>query len=43
VDVVDEIPKTETLRFKKNELKQQGVTDRTWDREEEMPDLKLRK
>jgi carnitine-CoA ligase len=41
VDVVEEIPKTETLRFTKNELKKQGVTDRTWDREKEMPELKL--
>ncbi|MCP4749908.1 MAG: ATP-dependent acyl-CoA ligase, partial [Proteobacteria bacterium] len=43
VDVVDEIPKTETLRFKKNELKKRGVTERTWDREKEMPELKLKK
>ena len=43
VDIVEEIPKTETLRFKKNELKQQGVTKRTWDREKEMPNLKLTK
>ena len=43
VDVVEDIPKTETLRFKKNELKKQGVTERTWDRENEMPDLKLTK
>ncbi len=43
VDVVEEIPKTETLRFKKNELKDRGVTDRTWDREKEMPELKLTK
>ena len=42
VDVVDEIPKTETLRFKKNELKKQGVTQGTWDREKEMPNLKLK-
>jgi carnitine-CoA ligase len=41
VDVVEEIPKTETLRFTKNELKKLGVTQRTWDREKEMPDLKL--
>ena len=41
IDVVDEIPKTETLRFTKNELKKQGVTKRTWDREKEMPELKL--
>ncbi len=43
VDLVDKIPKTETLRFKKNELKNQGVTERTWDREKEMPELKLKK
>jgi carnitine-CoA ligase len=43
VDVVEEIPKTETLRFKKNELKAQGVTDRTWDREKKMPELQLKK
>ena len=41
IDVVDEIPKTETLRFTKNELKKQGVTKCTWDREKEMPELKL--
>jgi crotonobetaine/carnitine-CoA ligase len=41
VDVVDEIPRTGTLRVQKAEMKQQGVTDRTWDREKEMPDLKL--
>ncbi|MCP4692683.1 MAG: ATP-dependent acyl-CoA ligase, partial [Desulfobacterales bacterium] len=40
VDVVEEIPKTETLRIKKNELKKRGVTERTWDREKEMPELK---
>jgi crotonobetaine/carnitine-CoA ligase len=43
VDTVEEIPKTQTLRFKKNELKKQGVTKRTWDREKEMPELKLTK
>jgi crotonobetaine/carnitine-CoA ligase len=40
VDVVDDIPKTETLRIRKAGLKAQGITDRTWDREKEMPDLK---
>ncbi len=43
VDVVEEIPKTETLRFKKNELKKQGVTQHTWDREKEMPKMELKK
>ncbi|MFO7962568.1 MAG: AMP-binding protein [Desulfobacterales bacterium] len=43
VDVVEEIPKTETLRFKKNELKSRGVTELTWDREKEMPDFKPEK
>jgi crotonobetaine/carnitine-CoA ligase len=42
VDVVDEIPRTGTLRVQKAEMKKQGVTDRTWDREKEMPDLKLK-
>ncbi len=42
VDMVDDIPKTETLRVQKAGLKAQGVTDRTWDREKEMPDLKLK-
>jgi len=41
VDLVDDIPKTETLRVKKNELKKSGVTQRTWDREQEMPELQL--
>ncbi len=43
VDTVDDIPKTETLRVKKNELKKAGVTRRTWDREKEMPELQLKK
>ncbi len=43
VDVVDEIPRTETLRVMKTEMKKQGVTERTWDREKEMPELKLKK
>jgi len=42
VDVVDDIPRTGTLRVKKTDMKKQGVTDRTWDREREMPDLKLK-
>lgn len=42
VDIVDEIPRTGTLRVKKAEMKKQGVTERTWDREKEMPDLKLK-
>ena len=41
VDIVDEIPRTETLRIIKTGLKKQGVTEKTWDREKEMPDLKL--
>jgi crotonobetaine/carnitine-CoA ligase len=43
VDVVDEIPQTGTLRVMKAEMKKRGVTERTWDREKEMPDLKLKK
>lgn len=42
IDIVDEIPKTETLRPIKREMKARGVTERTWDREKEMPDLKLK-
>ena len=42
VDVVDEIPRTGTLRVQKAEMKKQGVSDRTWDREKEMPQLKLK-
>ena len=42
VDVVDDIPRTGTLRVQKAGMKNQGVTDRTWDREKEMPDLKLK-
>lgn len=42
VNVVDKIPKTETLRIKKNELKKIGVTSNTWDREKEMPELAAR-
>ena len=43
IDVVDEIPRTGTHRVKKAELKKQGVTARTWDREKEMPDLVLKR
>jgi crotonobetaine/carnitine-CoA ligase len=43
VDVVDDIPRTGTLRVKKSEMKKQGVTERTWDREKELPDLELKK
>ena len=43
IDVVDEIPRTGTHRVKKAELKKRGVTERTWDREKEMPDLDLKK
>jgi crotonobetaine/carnitine-CoA ligase len=42
VDVVDDIPRTGTLRVQKAEMKNRGVTDRTWDREKHMPDLKLK-
>jgi len=42
IDVVGTIPRTETLRIIKTEMKKQGVTERTWDREEEMPHLKLK-
>jgi crotonobetaine/carnitine-CoA ligase len=42
VDVVDDIPRTGTLRVQKAGMKKQGVTDRTWDREKEMPDYKLK-
>ncbi|MBW2672924.1 MAG: AMP-binding protein [Deltaproteobacteria bacterium] len=43
VDVVDDIPRTKTLRIAKADMKKRGVTDRTWDRDIEMPDLKLKK
>ena len=43
VDVVDDIPRTKTLRVKKTDMKKRGVTDRTWDREKEMPELELKK
>ena len=42
VDVVDEIPRTGTLRVTKGDMKKRGVTDSTWDREKQMPDLKLK-
>ncbi|MGA3084062.1 MAG: AMP-binding protein [Thermodesulfobacteriota bacterium] len=43
VDVVDEIPRTSTLRVMKGDMKKRGVTERTWDREKEVPDLSIRK
>lgn len=43
VDVVYDIPRTTTLRVKKAQLKKRGVTERTWDREKEMPEFKLKK
>jgi crotonobetaine/carnitine-CoA ligase len=43
LDVVDDIPRTGTFRVQKTSMKKQGVTDRTWDREKEMPDLKLKR
>lgn len=39
VDVVDEIPRNSSLRVMKGDMKKRGVTDRTWDREKEAPDL----
>ncbi len=42
IDIVSEIPRTETLRIIKTQMKKQGVTEKTWDREKEMPDLKLK-
>jgi len=42
IDVVEDIPRTGTLRVQKADMKKQGVTDRTWDREKKMPDLKLK-
>jgi crotonobetaine/carnitine-CoA ligase len=39
IDVVEDIPRTGTLRVQKADLKKRGVTDRTWDREKEMPEL----
>ncbi len=43
VDVVEEIPRTSTFRALKGEMKKRGVTERTWDREKEMPELVLKK
>lgn len=43
VDIVEEIPRTDTLRIIKTALKKQGVTEKTWDREKEMPELKLKR
>lgn len=43
VDIVQDIPRTGTLRVTKSSMKKRGVTERTWDREKEMPDLKLKK
>jgi len=43
IDIVEEIPRTGTLRVQKSQMKKQGVTDRTWDREKEMPDFQLKK
>jgi crotonobetaine/carnitine-CoA ligase len=43
VDVVDNIPRTGTFRVQKTSMKKQGVTDRTWHREEAMPNLRLKK
>lgn len=43
IDVVKKIPQTSTLRVMKAEMKKRGVTKRTWDREKEMPELKLKK
>ncbi|MBW1984742.1 MAG: AMP-binding protein [Deltaproteobacteria bacterium] len=40
IDIVDDIPRTGTLRAQKTGMKKQGVTGKTWDREKEMPDLK---
>ncbi|MCP4576623.1 MAG: ATP-dependent acyl-CoA ligase [Deltaproteobacteria bacterium] len=40
IDIVEEIPRTGTLRAQKAGMKKQGVTEKTWDREKEMPDLK---
>jgi len=42
IDVVDEIPRTETMRVQKGDMKKRGTTERTWDRDREMPDLRLK-
>jgi crotonobetaine/carnitine-CoA ligase len=39
IDVVDDLPRTSTLRVQKSDMKKRGVTDRTWDREKEAPEL----
>lgn len=43
VEIVGEVPRTGTHRAKKTELKKRGVTATTWDREQEMPELVLRR
>jgi crotonobetaine/carnitine-CoA ligase len=43
IDVVEDIPRTSTLRVIKAEMKKRGVSDRTWDREKEAPELIIRK
>ncbi|MBW2086102.1 MAG: AMP-binding protein, partial [Deltaproteobacteria bacterium] len=43
IDVTDEVPRTQTHRVLKGDMKKRGVTERTWDREKEMPDLKLKR
>lgn len=41
VDVVDDFPRTATtMRVMKAEMKKRGVTERTWDREKMMPQLR---
>jgi len=42
IDMVDHIPRTETLRIQKKEMKARGVSDCTWDREKQMPDFKVK-
>ncbi len=42
IDTVDDIPRTGTHRVQKGSMKKQGATARTWDREKELPDLKLK-
>jgi carnitine-CoA ligase len=41
IEVVKDIPVTDTLKVKKVELIKKGVNDQTWDRKKEMPELKL--
>lgn len=43
VEVVEDIPRTGTLRVQKGDMKKRGVTERTWDREVEMPELRLKR